>query len=287
MAVPVGAIEGIARIKDEISPKVGGMKGSIGTLAPVAAAAGAALSGFALAAGNEFERARGTIAQGTGATGQALEGLTGSFRTLAGTIPGVGSPAVAAAIADLNTHLGLTGTELEDVSRKALQAGVDTNRFGGLAKQMGLDAGGAAALLDDLTAASQSSGTSVDIMTNAVAKGSPRWLAAGGDMEGLTATVVQAAHEFGPAGLRGAMSEILQEVDRGVLPAFQTLDQQLGETRGTVERTHQASVTFAERLGTIKDRAVAVIGPVGSTVGSVGGVASARFWRRRRSPGWG
>ena len=39
-------------------------------------------------------------------------------------------------------------------------------------------------------------------------------------MDDLAATVVKAAYEFGPSGLRGAMSEILQEVDKGLIPAI-------------------------------------------------------------------
>ena len=268
MGVNIGTLTAVSKLDDQLS-------GPLAGLGQKAGVALGAVGAFALKAGNDYDRATRTIAEGTGATGDKLAELQESFRNLAGTIPGVGSPAVASAIADLNTHLALTGGELESVAAKALKAGVDTNRFGGVAKQLGLDADGATKLLDDMAAASQKTGADVNVLVNAIAKGSPRWLAAGGDMEGLTATVVQAADEFGPAGLRGAMSEILQEVDRGVIPAFRSLDDQLGDTTGTVERAYESAIPFSDRLTALKDRALAMIGPFGNAAGSVASVTSA------------
>ena len=47
------------------------------------------------------------------------------------------------------------------VAEAALKAKVDTNLFGDVASQMGLDAEGASELLDQLTVASQGSGVSI------------------------------------------------------------------------------------------------------------------------------
>ena len=271
----VGEVEAIAGMDDRMTPALQGLRGQLGDFSRKAGVAMGAASAYALAAGAEFEKSRQTIAEGTGATGEALEGLTDSFRNLAGTIPGIANPEVAAAIADLNTHMGLTGTALEDVAAKALKAGVDTNTFGGVVKQMGLDSAGASALLDDLTAASQKTGVGVDELVGRAGKLSARWIQAKGDTEGLIETVVQAADEFGPAGLRGALSEIGAELDKGTIPRFQSLDAQLGETAGAVERTHQAGITFTEQLAAMKDRAAALVGPFGSVAGGVGSIASA------------
>ena len=43
-------------------------------------------------------------------------------------------------------------------------------------------------------------------------------------MDDLAATVIKAADEFGPSGLRGAMSEIMQEVDKGLIPSVSSLE---------------------------------------------------------------
>ena len=58
-----------------------------------------------------------------------------------------------------STHiLGLEGDALRMVAEAALKAKVDTNLFGDVASQLGLDAQGAAGFLDQLTVASQGSG---------------------------------------------------------------------------------------------------------------------------------
>ena len=273
--ITVGQIQAIAALKDTLTPGLKGIKGQFQAAARVGTAAFGAISVLALKAGADHDKARAIIAEGTGATGEALKRLQGQWVDLAGTIPGVAGPAVATALADLNTHLGLQGEELEAVSAKALKAGVDTNIYGGLAKQMGLDAQGAGELLDVLTAAQQKTGVSQDELASRTAKMSARWLEAGGDMEGLLATVVQAADDFGPAGLRGALSEIGTEVDKGIIPAFRSLDEQLGDVGGTVERTHADRVTFAEQMVAWKDRALALVGPFGNVAGGVGSAVTA------------
>ena len=68
--------------------------------------------------------------------------------------------AAATAIADLNTHLGLQGEELQTCRRSggAQDAKVNTNLFGDVAAQMGLDVEGTTGLLDDLVTVSQNTG---------------------------------------------------------------------------------------------------------------------------------
>ena len=75
-----------------------------------------------------------------GATGNALKGLQADYQAVAKYGDGA-----ATAIADLNTHLGLEGDALRMVAEAALKAKVDTNLFGDVASQLGLDAQGAAA----------------------------------------------------------------------------------------------------------------------------------------------
>ena len=248
----------ILRLRDEATSQLKSVRGAVTAAAGVMAAAG-------LKAGADWDKATKTIVAGTGATGDKLKGLQKDYQAVAR----YGSNS-ATVVADLNTHLGLQGEELRKVAAGALKAGVDTNQFGGVAKQLGLDAAGAAELLDDLTVASQNTGVDVDTMTRTIGKSSARWLAAGGTMEGLTATVTAAADEFGPSGLRGAMSEILAEVDKGVIPSVASLRDQLGDTTGAVERTYQAGRTWRDVLKEQKDAAVAYLGPAGDMLAGVG-----------------
>ena len=53
-------------------------------------------------------------------------------------------------------------------------------------------------------------------------------------------------------GLRGAMSEILQEVDKGLIPSVADLETQLGDTTGAVERTYEEEQDVA-RLACKRD----------------------------------
>ena len=232
-------------------------------------AAGAAVAAVGFKAGAEWDKATKTIVSGTGATGKALKGLQTDYQAVAKY--GEGS---AKAIADLNTHLGLQGKELQNVAAAALKAKVDTNLFGDVAAQLGLDAKGSAKFLDQLTVASQGTGVDIDILTRTIGKSSARWQAAGGSMDDLAAVVVKAADEFGPSGLRGAMSEVLEEVDKGLIPSVASLETQLGDTTGAVERTYEASKDWRDSLRETKDAAIAYIGPAGDMLGVLGSTAS-------------
>ena len=176
----------ILRLRDEATKQLKSARAAI-------TAAGAAIAAVGFKAGAEWDKATKTIVSGTGATGKALKGLQKDYQAVAKY--GEGS---ATAIADLNTHLGLQGKELRNVAAAALKAKVDTNLFGDVAAQMGLDAQGTAQLLDQLTVASQSSGVSIDKMTMGIGRNAARWVNAGGDMGDLTALVVELSDRFGP-----------------------------------------------------------------------------------------
>ena len=252
----------ILRLKDEATSQLSSIRNQVTVAAAAMAAAG-------FKAGAEWDRATKTIVEGTGATGEALKGLQSDYQAVARY-----GPQAATAIADLNTHLGLQGEELQAVAEAALKAQVDTNAFGDVSSQLGLDAQGAAQFLDQLVTASQGTGVSVDQLTNTIGKNAARWQAAGGDMDALTATVVLAADEFGPAGLRGAMSEVMAEVDKGLIPSVASLETQLGDTTGAVESTYEAGRTWRDVLREQKDALLATIGPYGDMAGGIGTAAA-------------
>jgi hypothetical protein len=125
-------------------------------------------AGAAAALGQEFQEATNLIARGTGATGEALEGLTESFRDVWKDVP-QDAATVAGALADINTEMGLEGEALETTTKAFLD----------FSRAMGEDVGTAIttvadameifnvpveetqSLLDKLTVASQASGVSV------------------------------------------------------------------------------------------------------------------------------
>ena len=122
MPVKAGDLEVVANLRDNVSEKLGTMETNTENLRAKFAVAGAAVTAFSAVAGRDFDAAKTTIVQGTGATGTALDGLITSFQNLSGTVAGADNDAVANAVADMNTAFGVTGTELEGVATDILQA---------------------------------------------------------------------------------------------------------------------------------------------------------------------
>lgn len=99
-----------------------------------ALAVGAAMSGIAIATGKavieagkylkdlgaEFDGATDAIRIGTGATGEALDALLEDFDAVYASVP-TSMEDAGTAIADFNTRLGLTGPQLQEISKQALQ----------------------------------------------------------------------------------------------------------------------------------------------------------------------
>ena len=99
-----------------------GFKKTMGGLGGIAtkAFAGVGLAAVGVGAalvkiGGDFDKQFDKIRVGTGATGDALDGLEGSFKNVLKTVPASFDDA-GTAIADLNTRLGLTGKPLEALS---------------------------------------------------------------------------------------------------------------------------------------------------------------------------
>lgn len=136
--------------------------------ATVAATSAFAVGGLLAKVGSDFDAAFDTIRVGTGATGQALEGLKADFREVARQVPS-DFGTVGTAISDLNTRLGLTGVPLQELSTQMVELSritetdVGTN-IEAISRSFG-DAGIAtedfSSTLDALFRASQATGPSV------------------------------------------------------------------------------------------------------------------------------
>lgn len=84
-----------------------------------AAVATAALAGIAVKIGGEFDSAYDGIRVGTGATGEDLEVLKGIMQDVATSVPtSMGDAGLA--VADLNTKLGLTGDDLQNMAEQQI-----------------------------------------------------------------------------------------------------------------------------------------------------------------------
>ncbi len=121
-------------IDPSLEKVIGQAKEKLGSLNVKALAAGAAMGGIAIATGKavieagkylkdlgaEFDGATDAIRIGTGATGEALDALLEDFDAVYASVP-TSMEDTGTAIADFNTRLGLTGPQLQEISKQALQ----------------------------------------------------------------------------------------------------------------------------------------------------------------------
>ena len=149
----------ILKLRDEATAQLKSVRGTV-------TAVGTAMATVGLKVGADWAKSTKTIVDGTGATGPALKRLQTDFQAVAKH----GAARAATAIADLNTHLGLTGPELQSVADRALKAEINTSKFGAVAEQTGRDVDGYRSLLDDLTVAGQATGVSTDQLLDTVSE---------------------------------------------------------------------------------------------------------------------
>ncbi|WP_064442686.1 phage tail tape measure protein, partial [Hoyosella altamirensis] len=148
----------------------------LGFLAASAAAAGVAVALVQI--GSDFDEAYRTIRVGTGATGEALEGLQESAKNVGATVPNAFGD-VAATLADLNTRLGFTGEPLEHLTRQFLElenltgTAVNIESVSGALNAFGVEADDAGGVMDSLFQISQATGVEVNDLAEAARKGGP------------------------------------------------------------------------------------------------------------------
>ncbi len=119
--------------------------------------AGLAMAGFVAKVALDFQAVRRTLNVGTGATGEALEGLTDVVKGIATQVP-VAFDVMADAVATLNTLTGATGEELERLGVQVLNAARlleedgagAAEAFGKALKQWQIDAKDGAEMMDYL-----------------------------------------------------------------------------------------------------------------------------------------
>ncbi|WP_264885676.1 phage tail tape measure protein [Dietzia sp. NCCP-2495] len=139
-------------------------------------AAAIATAGYLVSLGSDFHSMSRDIRVGTGASGEALAGLEASALSVMRTVPNAMGE-VGSTLADLNTRLGLTGTDLETVSRQMLEleniTGIAPNINDISAAMTGFGISGAdtSGALDTLFRVSQATGVGVDSLASSMGKG--------------------------------------------------------------------------------------------------------------------
>lgn len=163
----------------------------------IAAALGAAAVGVGKALfdiGSEFDSMSDTIRAGTGATGEALEGLEASAKKVATTVP-TSFEQAGTTVADLNTRLGLTGDELETVAEQVIAAGdlfgekLDINKLSSALSAFAIPASETSEVMDELFRVSQATGVSINTLADSSAKAAPTLGNMGFDIEDVASMV--------------------------------------------------------------------------------------------------
>lgn len=185
-------LQAVVNLAGSIDPSLGkaieSAQKKISGLNVKALAVGAAVGGIAVATGkavveagkylkdlgSQFDEAADAIRIGTGATGDALDGLLDDFDEVYKSVPTTMEDA-SKAIADYNTRLGLTGPQLQEISKQALQVSdMLGDDLGGVIEessqafqQWNIDAGNMGGAMDYIFKVSQSTGMGfTDLMSN-------------------------------------------------------------------------------------------------------------------------
>ena len=185
-------LQAVVKLAGSIDPSLGkaieSAQKKISGLNVKALAVGAAVGGIAVATGkavveagkylkdlgSQFDEAADAIRIGTGATGDALDGLLDDFDEVYKSVPTTMEDA-SKAIADYNTRLGLTGPQLQEISKQALQVSdMLGDDLGGVIEessqafqQWNIDADNMGGAMDYIFKVSQSTGMGfTDLMSN-------------------------------------------------------------------------------------------------------------------------
>ena len=165
----VGA-QKVAQVGEKMKD-VGGKVESFGKGFSVVSAGTGAILGASIVAFKELDSGYDTIITKTGATGDALEGLTTVADNIFGSMP-TDMDTVGVAVGEINTRFGYTGEKLEGLSKQFIQFseinGVDLNNSIGtvdkILEQFNLTGEEAGGVLDLITLKAQQTGIGADTL---------------------------------------------------------------------------------------------------------------------------
>jgi TP901 family phage tail tape measure protein len=154
----------------------GGFGGALGAAAIGVAATGAAVAGAAVGlykVGAIFDDVTDTIRVGTGASGEALDGLVNIAKEVGTSVP-TSFEQAGSVVTDLNQRLGLSGDTLSTVAQQYIQAGnilgetVDVNTTTAAFSAFGIEGANVEGAMDTLFRVSQSTGIGLNGLASQV-----------------------------------------------------------------------------------------------------------------------
>jgi len=154
----------------------GGFAGALGAAAIGVAATGAAVAGAAVGlykVGAVFDDVNDTIRVGTGASGEALDGLVAIAKSVGASVP-TSFEQAGQTVTDLNQRLGLSGSTLNTVAQQYIQAGnilgetVDINTTTAAFSAFGIEGANVEGAMDSLFQVSQATGVGMNELASQV-----------------------------------------------------------------------------------------------------------------------
>lgn len=157
----------------EAAGKIGEKSEALGKKLLPATAGITAVGTAAVASFNELDEGYDTIITKTGASGEALDGLTESMNNVFGELP-TDAETAGIAIGEVNTRFGVTGETLEGLSKQFIEFaeinGTDLNgaidSVDAIMTKFNVDASETPSVLGLLTKAGQDTGISMDTLQN-------------------------------------------------------------------------------------------------------------------------
>lgn len=197
--------------------------------------------------GETFIAVTDTIRIGTGATGDALEGLVDVAKLVGSTIPTSFEDA-ASVVADVNTRMGLSGDTLETVASQYLEAGrmlgstIDIGATSAAFNVFGIEGDKVSGALDHLFQVSQATGIGMNELAASVSANGPAVQALGFGFEETAAMV----GSFDKAGLNSgaimsAMSKSLVKLAKDGEAPQDAFKRTVGELEGFIAAGDTAS----------------------------------------------
>ena len=236
-----GAGDGLGK---ELGSSLGaGFKGMLDKLLPAAtvAALATAASKALFEVGQTFDKMTDSIIIGTGASGEALDSLIGSAEKIATTIPASFEDA-GDVVQNLNTRLGITGDELEDLGARVLEAGnligekLNLDSLTGALNAFGVSNEEAAGKLDYLFNVSQATGVGLNNLLGTLKKQAPALKELGFSFE-ESANIIGTMDKMGldASSTMGKLSKVLAEAADNGEPAREAYERIVGELQHYLE----------------------------------------------------
>lgn len=219
-----------------------------------------------------FDEAKAAIVEGTGASGENLQGLQQAARDAFGEIADADTDlqTVSGTLAELNTRFGLTGKDATDMTVKmskfAKATGTDGTKavdsMADIMHRWNLDLDDADGLLDDLTTANQSCQLSVDDLSKYLAGNSTQFQELGYSTEEALAMLISLSD--GGADVGSVMSGLTKGVAN------------LSDVTDDVPGTFRKAVDAIGKCDNVSEALQLQVGDTGKTVEQIFGKKAAQ-----------